>query len=175
MQSLASQMPQMPKRGGMFGGDGKFGVGQAIVAALNGYLASQGNPVGIANMQMMQEAAQAKREEAQYEQRRQQMLNDQISLYDYKAAHPEAPQPTEFERLLLARGFAPGSPEYNKALDSYINYRQSPDQLVNVPGVGLVQVPRNGAPSQQARPLTDADIDKMGGATGSPSSGNFPY
>lgn len=73
--------------GGMFGG-GKLGIGQAIVAALNGYLAGMGNPAGLANMRMLQEAAQYKRDRADKAAERQQNFDDQIALYDYKLAHP---------------------------------------------------------------------------------------
>ena len=112
--ALANNMPSMPQRGGMFGG-GKFGVGQAIVAALNGYLASQGNPVGVANMRMMQEAAQARRENAEYDHRRQQALQDQMSMYDYKAAHTQ-PEYGEFERALIASGVQPGTPQWQEMM-----------------------------------------------------------
>jgi hypothetical protein len=77
------------KSGGMFGG--KFGIGQAIVAALNGYLAGTGNPVGMQNMQMIQQAQEMKRREALAEQQRRQQLQDQMALYDYKRANPEVP------------------------------------------------------------------------------------
>jgi hypothetical protein len=172
MQSLASQMPQMPKRGGMFGGDGKFGVGQAIVAALNGYLASQGNPVGIANMRMMQEAAQAKRDEAQYEQRRQQQLQDQISLYDYKAQHSQ-PDYGEFERALIASGVQPGTPQWQEMmarrrdnmLDPIVNTAYGPTLRSIV--TGGIQAP----PTAPVGKLTPVDEGGAGQAAPRP----FPY
>jgi hypothetical protein len=79
-------------------------------------------------------------------------LQRQIALAGWKQAHPDTPEPTEFEKLLMARGYQKGSPEYNKALDSYINYRQSPDQYTNVPGYGLVRIPRS-APDVPTAPV----------------------
>jgi hypothetical protein len=153
MQSLASQMPQMPKRGGMFGGDGKFGVGQAIVAALNGYLASQGNPVGIANMRMMQEAAQAKRESAEYDRRRQQALQDQMTMFDYRAAHPEAPAPTEYERALAAAGIMPGTPDYITHMKNYVQMKENPVWTYTDPSTGALMMGSKG-PVQQPEILS---------------------
>jgi hypothetical protein len=174
MQSLASQMPQMPKRGGMFGGDGKFGVGQAIVAALNGYLASQGNPVGIANIRMMQEAAQAKRDSAEYDRRRQQALQDQMSMYDYKLAHPEQTAPHYFESNSgdqYAIG-ADGKPQ--EVFHDPLRYKLVPNGMGGVVPVSIEALmggPPQGAP---AIGTVMADPRKQGGA-GQAAPRPFPY
>jgi hypothetical protein len=87
--------PPQPKGGGMFGGDGKFGIGQAIVAGLNGYLAGTGNPVGTQNMQMMAQMAEQRRRHAQdledYNRKRTDDNSDWQSHYDYKLNNPEPP------------------------------------------------------------------------------------
>jgi type II secretory pathway pseudopilin PulG len=104
----------------MFGG-GKFGIGQAIVAALNGYLAGRGNPVGLQNMQMIQQAQEMKRREALAEQQRQQQLQDQMTMHqqtrNYDIAHR---MPGEFEEALTASGIQPGTPEWTKAMQQRV-------------------------------------------------------
>jgi hypothetical protein len=81
-------IPQIKSSGGMFGGGGK-GIAQAILAALNGYLASQNNPVGLANLQAMQQERQRQYEEAQYQQHSQSELQRQKDLYSFELANPK--------------------------------------------------------------------------------------
>jgi hypothetical protein len=93
---LQFDMPAQKPKGGMFGGGpGKFGIGQAIIAALNGYLASQpggAGAVGRANLDAFMQAAMDRRrqaqEEAQYQRKRQDDRGDFVFEQDYKAAHP---------------------------------------------------------------------------------------
>jgi hypothetical protein len=171
--ALESQLPQLqPKApGGMFGGDGKFGIGQALVAALNGYLASRGNPVGMANIQMMQRAMlerqQRAREDAQYQRKRQ----DDITDYGTK--------------LQLAAKYTPKEPHYfqNNSGDEYyigadgnpveayhdpLRYKFVPNGMGGVVPVDINALVGGGAP---AKPV--GKITPIGGATPS-ASGGFP-
>lgn len=111
---------QPKPKGGMFGGDGKFGIGQAIVAALNGYLAGTGNPVGMQNIQMQQQMMQAKRQRQQelddYNRRRGDENADFMSHRQYEIDNPLPKQPGEFDEALAATGVLPGTPEYVKAM-----------------------------------------------------------
>jgi hypothetical protein len=176
--ALESQLPQLqPKApGGMFGGDGKFGIGQALVAALNGYLASRGNPVGMANIKMMQDAMRSKREGAEYDRRRQQQLQDQISMYDYRAAHPEAPAPTEYERALSAAGIMPGTPEYAKHMNNYVQMKENPVWTYTDPATGAVMMGSKG-PMQQPEiiPTLPPGAKPIGGPSPSGSGGFSGY
>src|SRR5688572_30086852 len=89
--------PQAPKKKtGMFGSG--LGLGEAIVAALNGYLASKGNPVGMAGMQMLNQRHRDKAEQAQYGQRREDSFQDYIRKEAWDIANnPKTQQPHYFE------------------------------------------------------------------------------
>lgn len=172
-QVIPPDMPQI-KKPGMFGG-GKFDIGQAIVAALNGYLAGTGNPVGSQNMQMMQQMMQAKRQREQelsdYDRKRSDDQSDWRTQYDYKVAHPEPTQGSEYERALAASGIMPGTPEYIQHMGNRAAILENPPRYEMVNGA-LVQV---GGPSMSApKPLTDEDIDRMSGGQTPPASGGFP-
>jgi hypothetical protein len=166
-QPISLPMPQIQPRGGMFGR--KFGVGQAIVAALNGYLASRGNPVGMANMQMMQQMAQQRREEQQYEQRRQQALQDQMSLYDYKAAHPDMPDIQQ--RIAVLNGIKPGLGD-TYAQNYANNGGGSMIQFVDPATGQRMMLPQPGQGMPAIGTVMD-DPRKAAGAGGN-ASGNFP-
>lgn len=156
--------PPKPK-GGMFGG-GKFDMGQAIVAALNGYLAGTGNPVGIQNMQMMREMALRGQDHQQslddYNRRRADDNADFISHRQYEIDNPLPKAPSEFDEALAATGVLPGTPEYVHAmqqrrdnmLDPVVMTPQGP--MLRSQVVGSLAAPPNvtftpiGGPTPQA-------------------------
>lgn len=93
---MASLMPQQPKkRGGLFG-SGK-GLGEIIPQMIMGYLASRGNPVGMAGLQQMMAARQQALEEAQYQRRRGEGLEDYAQKQKIEAQYGRPAQPHYFE------------------------------------------------------------------------------
>jgi hypothetical protein len=163
--------------GGMFGGGGKFGIGQALVAALNGYLAGTGNPVGMANLQMMQQMRQRQQDHQQsiddYNRKRADDNTDWMTQYNYKLTHPEQTD-DQYTRALEASGVKPGTPEYAQHMAARAAILENPPRYEMVNGA-LVQV---GGPSAQ-QPAPVAPVGKLkpyypGGQTGAPSGG-FPY
>lgn len=90
-------MPQAaPKKTGMFGA-GKGNIGEILSAALSGYLASRGNPVGMAGLQMLHQRRQQALEEAQYQRRRGEGLEDYAQKQKIEAQYGRPAQPHYFE------------------------------------------------------------------------------
>jgi hypothetical protein len=82
------QLQQPKPRGGMFGGGGDWK--QALAAALGAWSAARGNPAGQMALQMLNQRLGQKREDQQYEQRRQHALEDWKAQQQWKFEHPEA-------------------------------------------------------------------------------------
>lgn len=166
-QPLQLPAPQPKKKGGLFGS----GAANLIVAALNGYLAGRGNPVGMANLQMMnaqrQRQQEAEQEEAQYQRRRDDGFSDWVRQQSWKLAHPEAQNNDTVADYNFWKGVLP--PEQ---FQQYIQNKVNPPRLQFIKGVGLVDVSQGGAqaPSAPVGKLTPID---EGGPTPS-ASGGFP-
>lgn len=165
---------QPKKSGGMFGGgDAKFGIGQALVAALNGYLAAGGNPVGIQNMRMMQEAAQAKRQRQQeledYNRKRADENTDWTARKQWEIEHP-APvnNDTVADYEFWKRTLPPNQ------FQTWLQNKIDPPQLMQVPGVGIVSVPRQAPQGAPSAPVGKLKPYNPGGPTPD-ASGGFPY
>jgi hypothetical protein len=192
--------PAAPQSGGMFGGGGKFGIGQAIVAALNGYLASQpggAGEVGRNNIQMMQQGFANKRQQAQAMAQHQQEMQDQIALHqanrDYDVSH--APPPDIQDRIDVLNKIDPTlGATYAR------NYAQNGGGLgpmITNPVTGQQMMPAGRAPAQappdeavarlRSNPAEAQQFDEIfgpgsaaralgaGGPAGSPSPGGFSY
>lgn len=84
MPPVAAQ-PAAPKKGGMFGSGG--GWVDAVQAALAGYLASRGNPVGVYGLQTLQQKRQQALEEAKYQSHRKDDMSDWIAQQSWKQAN----------------------------------------------------------------------------------------
>lgn len=67
----------------------------------------------------------------------------QLGMAMLEARTPKPVQPTEFERLLTARGIVPGSPEWNTSLDRYISGKSDPIITVTLPGGGIFNGPQS--------------------------------
>jgi hypothetical protein len=92
------QLPQHPahkKKGGMFGSG--VGAGEIIQALLSGALAARGNPAGQMGLQMLQQKRQQALEEAQYQRRRGEGLEDYAQKQKIEQQYGRAAQPHYFE------------------------------------------------------------------------------
>jgi hypothetical protein len=166
----ADNLPTYKKPQGMFGG-GARGIGQALVTALNGYLAGVGNPVGLANLQAMAEARRRAYEESQYQQHRGEALTDYEAKQKIDQQYPTTPAPTEYERALQASGIKPGTPEWAQHMGSFVNMRENPPFTYVDPSTGAVMM---GARSQpQILDALPPGARPIGGPTPS-ASGGFP-
>jgi hypothetical protein len=167
---------QPKPKGGMFGGDGKFGIGQAIVAALNGYLAGTGNPVGTANIQMMQQMMQAKRQRQQelddYNRQRGDQNADFMTHRQYEIDNPLPKQPGEFDEALAATGVIPGTPEYAAAMKQRVGNMLDP--VVMTPQGPMLRSQVVGALAPTPAPPGVTFTPIPGGPTPG-ASGGFPY
>lgn len=167
--------PPRPK-GGMFGGDGKFGVGQAIVAALNGYLAGMPGPsqqVGAQNLQMMAVTRQRQLERQQglddYNRKRADDNTDWQAHEQWKLDNP-SPGDSEYDRALAAQGIVPGTPEYAQHMATIGRIHENP----------MVMTPYGPMPYSQAFPepqpapagVTFTPLPEGGPTPG--GSGGFP-
>jgi hypothetical protein len=171
------QVPQVPQQqGGMFG-NGKFGVGEAIVAALNGYLAGRGNPVGIQNMQMMAAMRQRALEHQQaiddYNRQRADQNTDFQAHRQYEIENPLPKEPGEFEQALIASGVQPGTPEWTQAMKT--RTQNMLDPVVMTPQGPMTRSQLLGGGGQPAPAgVTFTPIPDSGGPTPG-ASGGFPY
>jgi hypothetical protein len=164
-------LPTKFSKGGMFGSGYSFG--QALSDGLNGYLAGMGNPVGQANIQALHQRRMMEQQQAlaaqQYARERQDKRDDFTFEQDYRAQHPTAAQPTEYERMLEAAGLQPGTPEYVQHVQNYVKMRENP--MVMTPYGPMPYSSVNPpAPSAPIGKLTPIDGDAGGNA-----SGGFPY
>lgn len=66
-----------------------------------------------------------------------------LALNVWESRQPKAPNPTEFERLLTARGIEPGTQDWNTALDRYISGKSDPQVTVTLPGGGIFVGPQS--------------------------------
>lgn len=159
-------MPKPTKKHGMFG---NADWGSAISAALNGYLAAGGNPVGQMGLQQLHQKKMDEQRQAAEAAQYQRQLLDQRSNFmfeqDYKAAHP--------------------SPVNNDTVADYqfIVDKLGPDEAKNYlrtktnPVVMTPYGPMPYSAVTGARPEVGAVIDdpRLQGGQTPPASGNFPY
>lgn len=92
---------------------------------------------------------------------------------------PEPPKPTEFERLLMARGIEPGSEDWNTSLDRFIAGKSDPNITVTLPGGGIFVGPQSelstvlqGGASQPAAPQPGTIEDGYRFIGGDPANPN---
>jgi hypothetical protein len=163
---------QMPKpRAGMFG-SGKGNIGEILSAAINGYLAAGGNPAGQMGLQMLHQRRQQAAEQEQYGQRREDEFQDWVRKQAYQSANPSPVNNDTVADYNFWKQTLPPQ-QFNTWLENKIN----PPQLMNIPGVGVVSVPRQGgmggqqAPSAPVGKLTPID---EGGPMPSASGGFQP-
>ncbi|WP_426261528.1 hypothetical protein [Sphingomonas sp. DC1100-1] len=140
-QPMATPQISAPKPGFFDQG----GIGRGIVGTIGDALLTMtgGRPV-------FAPAMQAQRERRQQIEDYQRQKLDQYGLWQaqqqYKAAHPE---PTDLsQRIAELNAYKPGLG--NTYAENYANNGGGMPQIMNVPGVGLVSVPRQQTPSGAA-------------------------
>lgn len=102
---MFQQMPEK-RRGGMFGGGGKFGLKEAIAFGLAGFM-SRRNPAIIQGlMGMMGQRQQDEREDHQYERHMADQKNLWMEQQQWKLQHPDAPDIVQ--RIQALDGIQPG-------------------------------------------------------------------
>jgi hypothetical protein len=157
-----------PKKAGMFGA-GKPDWGQALIAGLNGYLAARGNPVGMAGLQQMMQQRQQAAEQAQYGQRREDEFQDWVRKQAYQSANPSPVNNDTVADYNFWKQTLPPE-QFNQWLENKIN----PPQLMNIPGVGVVSVPRQGGGQAPAAPVGKLTPIEEGGPMPQASGGFRP-
>lgn len=168
-EPLQVPIPQPKKKGGMFGA-GKGNIGEAIAAAISGYLAAGGNPAGAMGLQTLNQRRQQAMEQEQYGQRREDEFQDFVRKEAYKAANPGAVNNdtvADYNFISQVLGQAEGA--------NYLRNRANPPRLQFVPGIGLIDASQMGG-AQMGAPaapgVTFTPLDE-GGPT-PPASGGFP-
>ena len=168
------QVPAPKKKGGLFGA-GKGNIGEAIAAALNGYLAAGGNQAGMMGLQQLyanrQRAADAERESQQYQQHRQDALTDYAEKQKIEAQYGRPAQPHYFEDN-SGNQWAIGPDGMPKMVHKDdLPFKLVPNGLGGVVPVDLRTLMANqGAPAPQG--VTFTPIDEGGPTPG--GSGGFP-
>lgn len=158
------QMPQTQHGGGMFGGSN---LGSILAAALSGYAASSNpGPQQALFAALAQKRRQAE-EESQYQRERQDKQTDWQSQYDYELQHPKPiNNDTANDYSFWQQHLSP------QEFETWKQSKIDPPQYMNVPGVGLVQIPRGGsaAPTAPVGKLTP-----LGAGGPAPGPGGFHY
>jgi hypothetical protein len=164
----------------MFGG-GKFGIGQAIVAALNGYLAGTRGPgqqVGMNNLQMMAELHQRQLERQQaledYNRQRTDSNADYITRLQEQAQY--APKEPHYFQDNSGNELAVGPDgQVQTVYTDPLPYKFVPNGMGGVVPVNLGALMHGGGGAAASpKPLTDADIERMSGGQTPPASVGFP-
>lgn len=152
---------------GMFGG-GKFGWKEALMGALAGFMSRRNPGAAQGLMAIMQQRQAAQQDEQQRQQEREDGWEDFVRKETFKRANPapvnnDTVADYEFIRSTLGDDEAA----------NYLKNKANPPLLMNIPGVGVVQVPRQGGQAPQAPVGRLTPIDEGGPGLGGP--GTFPY
>ena len=157
--------------GGMFGGGGASWQ-NALLAALAGFMARRNPSVSNNLINGLQSAMELKQKIALAQQQHQQEFQDARLAHQqdrqFDIANPIPQQPSEFETRLQQSGVKPGTQEWTAAMQAAV--QNVTDPVIMTP---YGPVTRSQALGAGAKPLTDADIDRLGGQTPS-ASGGFP-
>jgi hypothetical protein len=141
------------------------------MAAVAGFLSRRNPQLSSSMMQMLMYRQKQAQEEAQYQRKRQDDFTDFKQEYDYKLAHPTASD-SEFERVAVAGGYQPGTPQYADLM------RRKAESMANpVVMTPYGPMPYSAVAGAQNMPQIGAVLDdprRQGGAGGN-VSGNFPY
>jgi hypothetical protein len=166
------QMPQAKPKGGMFGGGGKFGIKEAIAFGLAGLVARR-NPMLLQGlMGGMMQKQNSQREDEQYQQRRNDGMEDWIAQQSWKLAN-EQPDQTGYAKDLIAAGIQPGTPQFQQLYGQYVQSKAATGgglgALFKDPATG-----QNYQLPQQPLPQTLSDADWNAGGPAAPPPASFP-
>jgi hypothetical protein len=161
--------PPPPSRGGMFGG-GKVSID--LSRALAGYLAGIGNPAGMQTLQALNAMRQQQLEHQQsiddYNRRRTDDNADYVTHLQQKAQYDPPSNDTVNDYNFWKSVLPP------EQFQQYVANKVNPPQLMEVPGVGLVSVPRMATP-QGAPPAPVGNLKPYNpGGPASQAPGGFP-
>jgi hypothetical protein len=155
---------------GMFGaGKPKMdwaGLGQALIG---GYLAGRGLPGGNAILGMANQRQQGQAQQQQYGQRREDEFQDWVRKQAYQSANPSPVNNDTVADYNFWKQTLPPE-QFNQWLENKIN----PPQLMNIPGVGVVSVPRQGGGQAPAAPVGKLTPIEEGGPMPQASGGFRP-
>jgi hypothetical protein len=157
---VADNIPTF-KRGGMFGG----GARDALMAAAAGFLARRSPQVASSLLETLQRKQMLAQQEAQYQRRRDDQFADWRKQYDYEVGHPKQAQPHFFESN-SGDQYAVG--QDGKPVEVFhdpFRYKLVPNGMGGVVPVDISKLVQ--------QPLTDEDIDRLGGPAASPPA-TFP-
>lgn len=141
-------------KGGMFG---KPDWVSAIAAGLGALSAARGNRAGEIGLQMLNQRLGQKREDEQYQQRRADAFEDWKAQQSWKLQNPEPiNNDTVNDWNFYKQSLSP------EEFETWKQNRINPPQIMNVPGVGIVSVPRMGGQAPQAPVGKLTPIDEGG-------------
>jgi hypothetical protein len=131
-----------------------------------------GNPVGQANIQALHQRRMMEQQQAlaaqQYARERQDKRDDFTFEQDYRAQHPgPVNNDTVNDYNFILQTLGP-----DKAKE-YLETKANPPQFMQVPGVGIVQIPRAPGGSTPTAPV--GKLTPLTGDAGGNASGGFPY
>lgn len=164
-----------PKKGGMFGSG--MGAKEVLGRLISGYLAGRGNPVGSIGLHMINQRRQQALDEAQYQRRRKDAIEDYGARQQIEAQYAKPAQPHYFEDNMgnqWAIG-ADGKPQMVHKDD--FPFKLVPNGLGGVVPVDLrTLMAGQGAPQGIPQTLSDKDWPTEGGPTPQASGGfRSPY
>ena len=148
----------------------KNGGWRDVVGALGDALATASGGQGIYMPQKLQQQ-KLMQQQQQAEAQRKAELQDWLWKQNYERANPAPAQPTEIERLAVASGYQPGTPEYTAALRQAFQNRSDPFQGVTVSNPDGSQTMQFDRASQMGGMAKGGGQDSGGPAIGTVEDG----
>lgn len=169
-------LPPQQKPKGMFAG----GWGDAIAAALGGYAAGMGNPIGGHVVQSLHQKKMQQQQQQQAEEQYNRKQQDEQAWWYQQQAYKQAnekPDQTAFAKDLIAAGIDPNSDQGRALYQRYVENKANPfTQMVRTNPDGSEVREWMRPPTVPTAPvgrLIPLDDDE-GGPTPQ-ASGNFPF
>lgn len=110
----------------------KFGA-RDIVGIIGDALSAAGGGQGVYTQMKLRDREQ-QRQQMLAQAQRQQGMSDWLAKEQWERANPKPAAPTELERLAVAAGYQPGTPEYQSALRQGFQNKTDPFQAVTTYG-----------------------------------------
>jgi hypothetical protein len=154
---------------------GQGGVGRNIAGGIGDFFLQRAGAAPVFAPAMQQQHMLA-RQQALHQQELADSRTTWLQQQEYKRTHPDPVVPTEFERAVQSAGYAPGTPEYIHAMQSYVDNKTTAPPIVQHNADGTLSVypagmvPRTGVPASPAKPV--GKLTPIGGA---PSRGGGTF